>query len=58
MRRLLLERFVRPDPDAYDALRLNFEAASRYWREHPLAALIHPAFAAIAGAFRELSIRR
>jgi ABC-type phosphate/phosphonate transport system substrate-binding protein len=41
---LLLERFVRPDPDSYDALRVNFEAAGRYWREHRLAATLHPAF--------------
>jgi len=41
---LLLERFVRPDPASYDALRLNFETASRYWRGHPLAATVHPAF--------------
>lgn len=41
---LLLKRFVRPDADSYDALRLNFEAATRYWREHPLAAAVHPAF--------------
>jgi hypothetical protein len=41
---LLLERFVRPDPATYDALRLNFEAAIRYWHDHPLAAIIHPAF--------------
>jgi hypothetical protein len=41
---LLLERFVRPDPDSYDALRVNFETASRYWRTHPLAATVHPAF--------------
>jgi ABC-type phosphate/phosphonate transport system substrate-binding protein len=46
MAELLLERFVRPNPDTYDALRLNFETATRYWRQHPLAALIHPAFAA------------
>ena len=44
MTALLLERFVRPDPDSYDALRLNFLAAGRFWREHPLAATIHPAF--------------
>jgi ABC-type phosphate/phosphonate transport system substrate-binding protein len=42
---LLLERFVHPDPDSYDALRLNFEAATRYWRDHRLATTIHPAFA-------------
>jgi ABC-type phosphate/phosphonate transport system substrate-binding protein len=41
---LLLERFVRPDPASYDALRLNFETATRYWRAHPLAATVHPAF--------------
>ena len=41
---LLLERFVRPDPGAYDALRLNFETATQYWREHALAAKVHPAF--------------
>jgi ABC transporter, phosphonate, periplasmic substrate-binding protein len=41
---LLLERFVRPDPASYDALRVNFETASRYWRTHPLAATVHPAF--------------
>jgi ABC-type phosphate/phosphonate transport system substrate-binding protein len=44
MQGLLLERFVLPDPDSYDALRLNFEAATRYWREHRLAATVHPAF--------------
>jgi hypothetical protein len=41
---LLLERFVSPDPATYDALRLNFETATRYWRDHSLAATIHPAF--------------
>jgi hypothetical protein len=44
MQGLLLERFVRPDPRSYDALRLNFETATRYWREHALAATVHPAF--------------
>jgi ABC-type phosphate/phosphonate transport system substrate-binding protein len=44
MRGLLLERFVHPDPASYDALRLNFETASRYWRANPLAATVHPAF--------------
>jgi ABC-type phosphate/phosphonate transport system substrate-binding protein len=44
MEGLLLERFVRPDPASYDALRSNFEIASRYWRAHPLAATVHPAF--------------
>jgi ABC-type phosphate/phosphonate transport system substrate-binding protein len=41
---LLLERFVRPDPQAYDALRLNHAAAIQHWRSHPLAATVHPAF--------------
>ena len=41
---LLLDRFVRPDPASYDALRLNFETATRYWRARPLAAKVHPAF--------------
>jgi ABC-type phosphate/phosphonate transport system substrate-binding protein len=41
---LLLERFVRPDPASYDALRSNFETATRYWRARPLAATVHPAF--------------
>ncbi len=45
MSELLLERFVRPDPASYDALRLNAEASTLYWREHALAAAIHPAFA-------------
>jgi ABC-type phosphate/phosphonate transport system substrate-binding protein len=44
MQGLLLERFVRPDPVSYDALRLNFETATRYWSEHALAATVHPAF--------------
>jgi ABC-type phosphate/phosphonate transport system substrate-binding protein len=41
---LLLDRFVRPDPTSYYVLRMNFEAATRYWRTHPLAATVHPAF--------------
>jgi ABC-type phosphate/phosphonate transport system substrate-binding protein len=44
MKGLLLERFVRPDADSYDALRLNFAAATQYWRTHALAATVHPAF--------------
>ncbi len=42
---LLLERFVRPNPATYDALRLNFEAVTQYWRDHALAATVHAAFA-------------
>jgi ABC-type phosphate/phosphonate transport system substrate-binding protein len=45
MEPLLLRRFVRPDPEAYDILRLGFEAALRYWGVHRLAAATHPAFA-------------
>ena len=41
---LLIERFVRPDPEVYDALRLNFEAATKFWRTHVLAATVHPSF--------------
>jgi ABC-type phosphate/phosphonate transport system substrate-binding protein len=41
---LLLQRFVRPDPDAYDVLQDRFEVARRYWHEHPLAMATHPAF--------------
>jgi ABC-type phosphate/phosphonate transport system substrate-binding protein len=44
MEGLLLERFVLPDPASYDALRLNYAAATRYWREHRLAATVHPVF--------------
>ena len=47
MASLLLERFVRPNPDSYDALRVNYEAAHGYWRSRRLAAGIHPAFAAV-----------
>ncbi|MEP6883712.1 MAG: PhnD/SsuA/transferrin family substrate-binding protein [Gammaproteobacteria bacterium] len=41
---LLLERFVCPNPATYDALRLNFETATRFWREHALASTIHANF--------------
>jgi ABC-type phosphate/phosphonate transport system substrate-binding protein len=41
---LLLDKFVHPDPASYDALRLNFETATRYWRARPLAATVHPVF--------------
>lgn len=44
MEGLLLRRFARPDPAAYDDLRRRFAAASQFWRLHPLAAVIHPAF--------------
>ena len=51
MAALLLDRFVRPEPGSYDALRLNFEVAGRYWKEHRLAAMIHPAFAGAPMSF-------
>jgi hypothetical protein len=44
MAELLLQRFVRPEPASYDALRYNFETAARFWSGHALAATIHPAF--------------
>lgn len=45
MAELKLKCFVRAVPESYDALRLNFTAAKRYWGEHRLAAAVHPAFA-------------
>jgi ABC-type phosphate/phosphonate transport system substrate-binding protein len=45
MDRLLLERFVRPDPAAYRVLANRFTWATQFWRAHPLAAVTHPAFA-------------
>jgi ABC-type phosphate/phosphonate transport system substrate-binding protein len=41
---LELLHFVEPDPRDYDALRSGFESATAYWREHPLAEIVHPAF--------------
>jgi ABC-type phosphate/phosphonate transport system substrate-binding protein len=41
---LELSHFVTPDPRDYDALRVGFESATAYWREHPLAEILHPAF--------------
>lgn len=45
MDRLLLQRFVRPDPKAYDELKTRFTTTTQFWRLHPLAAVTHPAFA-------------
>jgi ABC-type phosphate/phosphonate transport system substrate-binding protein len=42
--RLELSHFVTPDPRDYDALRIKFESAMAYWRAHPLAEIVHPAF--------------
>jgi hypothetical protein len=41
---LELSHFVTPDPHDYAALRIGFESATAYWREHPLAEIVHPAF--------------
>jgi ABC-type phosphate/phosphonate transport system substrate-binding protein len=41
---LELSHFVTPDPRGYDALRINFQSATAYWREHPLAEIVHRAF--------------
>jgi ABC-type phosphate/phosphonate transport system substrate-binding protein len=41
---LELSHFVTPDPRDYDALRIGFDSATAYWREHPLAEIVHPAF--------------
>jgi ABC-type phosphate/phosphonate transport system substrate-binding protein len=44
MEPLLLARFERPEPAAYDALRHRFEAMLAFWRRHPLARSTHPTF--------------
>ena len=41
---LLLERFVCPEPDTYDALQSSYHAATRFWHAHTLATTVHPAF--------------
>jgi ABC-type phosphate/phosphonate transport system substrate-binding protein len=41
---LELSHFVIPDPRDYDALRISFESATAYWRQHALAEIVHPAF--------------
>jgi ABC-type phosphate/phosphonate transport system substrate-binding protein len=41
---LELSHFVTPEPRDYDALRIGFESATAYWREHALAEIVHPAF--------------
>jgi ABC-type phosphate/phosphonate transport system substrate-binding protein len=48
MNSLQLERFARPDPSSYDVLKRRFDAAAAFWRKHPFAARVHPAFAAFA----------
>jgi ABC-type phosphate/phosphonate transport system substrate-binding protein len=44
MNDLLLDRFVQPDADRYDALRMNFETAVSFWRAHRLAEIVDPVF--------------
>jgi ABC-type phosphate/phosphonate transport system substrate-binding protein len=44
MERLLLQRFVRAEPVAYEALRERHDAATAFWRAGALAQEIHPAF--------------
>jgi ABC-type phosphate/phosphonate transport system substrate-binding protein len=39
---LLLERFVLPDPEAYEVLSGEYEAMLLFWRRHRLATRIHP----------------
>jgi ABC-type phosphate/phosphonate transport system substrate-binding protein len=41
---LELSHFVTPASRGYDALRIGFESATAYWREHALAEIVHPAF--------------
>jgi ABC-type phosphate/phosphonate transport system substrate-binding protein len=41
---LELSHFVTPDPRDYVSLQISFESARAYWREHPLAEIVHPAF--------------
>jgi ABC-type phosphate/phosphonate transport system substrate-binding protein len=45
---LQLERFVRPDLEGYDLLKRRFDAAITFWRHHPFACSVHPAFAELA----------
>jgi len=46
MAKLLLQGFARPDVGAYGVLKERFAATTEYWRRHPFAASIHPAFQA------------
>jgi ABC-type phosphate/phosphonate transport system substrate-binding protein len=43
--KLLISRFVKPDPAGYRRLREQWEAAAKYWRTRPLARQIPPALA-------------
>ena len=44
MDELLVSRFVAAEPSSYDILRDRYEEATRYWRLHRLATIIHPRF--------------
>jgi ABC-type phosphate/phosphonate transport system substrate-binding protein len=48
MANVQVARFVRPDPEAYDVLKRGFDAAITFWRQHPFACSVHPAFAELA----------
>jgi ABC-type phosphate/phosphonate transport system substrate-binding protein len=50
LQNLCLQRFVRPDPERYQALRQEFEATLAYWRAQPLAGSAHPEFAELTPA--------
>lgn len=43
---LFLQRFDGPAAGAYEVLKERFARAVDYWRHHPLAATVHPAFQA------------
>ena len=45
LKSLLLDRFVHPSIDGYDALRRRFETMRAFWRSHALAETVHPVFA-------------
>jgi hypothetical protein len=49
MERLLLQRFELPLAAAYEVLRDDFEAASRYWSAHALATVTDPTFETFNG---------
>ena len=41
---LLVKRFVRPEPWAYDVLQQRYETARQYWIAHPLARITPSGF--------------
>lgn len=46
MDQLLVQRFVRPESEAYDELRKRFLTMRAFWRRHTLAETAHPLFSA------------